>query len=168
MKVATWMALLALATAPRLASAGPQEGAGEGAPPEPPLANPDEPGAAPKTKPPILERHAVTILVRTANHPPGDEMPDELFQRHLAYIRDQVASGKAVGGPLENPVDPNWRGMMIYRDATPDAARELSEGDPAVQTGWFRIEVLEWQIEKGKLAFPAAAKKKDKKKEKKK
>ena len=80
------------------------------------------------------------FLVFLVNPPTPKDMPRELFLQHQAYIRKQVDAGvfKLVG-PVSN--HERIRGLKIVNAPTLERAREIAEGDPAVQAKVFGVEV---------------------------
>ena len=68
------------------------------------------------------------------------DMPTELFERHQAYIREQI--GKKVY-QLVGPLTDGGRisGMTILTAASAEEARTIVSADPAVQAGVFELEV---------------------------
>jgi uncharacterized protein YciI len=150
-RLAAATVLALLATLASASEPAPREQAG----PAPAAKAAADAKPSPGPKPPDLEHHAIAVLV--AVHGADAKMPEALFREHLGYILRLVAEGTIVGGPVSNPADPSWAGLSVFRDAAPAQARAIAEADPAVKAGFFRVEVLDWRIEKGVLAFPRAA-----------
>jgi uncharacterized protein YciI len=69
-----------------------------------------------------------------------------LHQKHIAYIRSYLESGKAmIAGPLTNAED--LRGVVIYRAASLDEAKAWATGDPAVSANHLVVEMHPWWSE---------------------
>ena len=82
-------------------------------------------------------------------------MPDEatakrLQSEHLAYMDAQhkaghlILAGPFVGGGSRS-------GLVVYRAASADQAREYATGDPMVKFGRLEAEIHEWYLAKGIL-----------------
>ena len=84
--------------------------------------------------------------------------PAEQMQKHLAYIRSQVESGKfALVGPLAEPN--RIRGIAIIKADSLDEAQRIANGDPLVQSGHLIAEVHPIMLEdlsSVKFDYPAA------------
>jgi uncharacterized protein YciI len=75
---------------------------------------------------------------------------EEIQRGHLAYMTELNRQGKLVAaGPFVD--DSDIRGIVVYRVATVDEARELASGDPAVKAGRLVIEPHPWMTLKGIL-----------------
>jgi uncharacterized protein YciI len=101
-----------------------------------------------------FDRYTVTLLtlrpdapVMTADH------AAELQDRHLAHGADLQDRGLILArGPLTEQDDERLRGLSIWSvDAA--TARELANGDPAVQVGRLAVEVMTWMMPAGNLQF---------------
>jgi len=69
---------------------------------------------------------------------------------HLAYMTELHKQGKLIAaGPFMEASD--MRGVVIYRVATVDAAKELAANDPAVKAGRLVIDARPWMTFKGML-----------------
>jgi len=66
---------------------------------------------------------------------------------HLDYINKLYLEGKVV---MAGPFTDKRGGMVIYRAASLEEARQLAEADPAVTTGARTLELREWSP----LQFP--------------
>lgn len=72
---------------------------------------------------------------------------------HLAYMDGQSQLGKlVVAGPILE--ESARRGIVVYRVATPEEAKERAESDPMVKAGRLQVELHPWQVPVG--ALPAA------------
>lgn len=70
----------------------------------------------------------------------------ELHQKHVAYVRSLVASGKAIiAGPLTD--DKDLRGVYIFRARSTDEAKGWAAADPAVVAGHLTVEMHPWWAE---------------------
>jgi uncharacterized protein len=69
----------------------------------------------------------------------------DVMQRHLAYWQDLLNRHVALAfGPVLHPEDPWGLGLLDLDDER--AAREIGEGDPAVQTGTCRYELVPMEL----------------------
>jgi uncharacterized protein len=74
---------------------------------------------------------------------PQDVTPAEaeVMERHVTYWQDLLGRGVAVAfGPVLDPEDPWGLGLLDLDDER--AAREIADGDPAVQTATCTYEVV--------------------------
>lgn len=102
-----------------------------------------------------FDSYSLVFLRRPDNVPQlGDAEASRLQRLHLGHLvamREQGAMLAA--GPFSEQWDITMRGLCIYR-AEPEEARRLAESDPAVQHGWFTVDVLRWRTPKGEIPFP--------------
>jgi uncharacterized protein len=102
-----------------------------------------------------FDTYSLVLLSRPADTPKLDEAEANRLQRlhlgHLATMREQGAL--LVAGPFSEQWDVTMRGLCLYR-VEPEEARRLAELDPAVQQGWFKIDVMRWWTAKGAVQFP--------------
>jgi len=83
------------------------------------------------------------------------ETAKRLQAEHLSYMEGQSQAGKLiVAGPFT--ADGPRRGVVIYRVATADEARQRAEADPMVKAGRLAVELHPWQVPQG--ALPALPK----------
>lgn len=70
----------------------------------------------------------------------ASDLPEDLFKKHLAYIRAQVEAKKYV---LVGPFTDDGRvvGMSVIDAKTLEEARVIASGDPTVQAGLRSIEI---------------------------
>ena len=74
-----------------------------------------------------------------------------LQRQHLDYMDGQSKMGKLVlAGPLNAPKTPR-RGLIGYRVASMEEAKERASQDPAVKAGRLAVELYEWTVPKGIL-----------------
>jgi uncharacterized protein len=68
-----------------------------------------------------------------------------VMQSHVAYWQDLLDGNVALAfGPVRDPEDPWGLGILDLDDER--AAREIGEGDPAVQTGTCTYEVIPMEL----------------------
>jgi len=82
------------------------------------------------------------------------------MQKHLAYIKSQVDSGKFVlVGPITE--ESRLRGIAVIKADSLDEAQRLASGDPLVQSGHLVVEVhpiLLEDLSSIRFDYPAQAK----------
>lgn len=103
-----------------------------------------------------FETYELVILARgpawTAEVSPEVEA---LQAQHLGYLDAMKQAGHlVVAGPLSESVNPDMRGVCLYRTGSLEEARALAEADPAVQAGRLRVDVMTWWTEPGALGLP--------------
>ena len=63
----------------------------------------------------------------------------------MANIKRLSDLGKLVAaGPFED--DTALRGIFVFRTATMEEAQQLTDTDPAVQSGRLKIDLYEWKL----------------------
>jgi len=147
--------LLVASTAFAFAQA-PEGTAAPAAPPEQPVpvaAGSAEPAAAPTpgAKPVEMVTYILGVLKKGRNWT-SDDTPEvrRIQQGHMAHIKRMSESGKLVlAGPLTD--DDEIRGLLVFKDLTIEAARQMGENDPAVRAGRLYLEVHPWMVQKGIL-----------------
>jgi uncharacterized protein YciI len=73
-----------------------------------------------------------------------------LQQEHLAYMAGQAKEGKLVAaGPIST--EGTRRGIVVYRVASMEEAKERASADPMVKAGRLAIELHPWQVPVGAL-----------------
>jgi uncharacterized protein YciI/photosystem II stability/assembly factor-like uncharacterized protein len=73
-----------------------------------------------------------------------------LQEEHLRYMDGQAKEGKlVVAGPFM--VDGERRGIVVYRVASMDEAKQRAGGDPMVKIGRLAVELHPWQVPRGAL-----------------
>jgi uncharacterized protein YciI len=90
-------------------------------------------------------------FLTTGPNPKRDpEAAKQLQADHLAYMEDQSKQGKlVVAGPIM--VQGPRRGVVVYRVATMEEAKQRAEGDPAVKAGRLSVELHPWSVPQGAL-----------------
>lgn len=124
--------------------------------PAAPAAAGESAARAPEGAPSDMESFQLVLLMRA---PTWKKLPaaeaSALQEAHLAHLTKMGEAGKAVVcGPFDAQADPTFRGACIYAVRTPEEARELASGDPAVKAGQLRLEVMTWWVGKGYMTFP--------------
>lgn len=73
-----------------------------------------------------------------------------LQKQHIAYMEDQHKQGKlVVAGPFM--VEGPHRGIVVYRVASPEEAKERANSDPMIKAGRLVAELHPWQVPLGAL-----------------
>lgn len=100
-----------------------------------------------------FERVFFGFLVRGPNRGQDAETAKRMQAEHLAYMDGQSQLGKlVVAGPITE--ESARRGIVVYRVATPEEAKERAEADPMVKAGRLQVELHSWAVPVG--ALPAA------------
>jgi uncharacterized protein YciI len=88
-----------------------------------------------------MEQLAFGFLVAGPNRSQDKETAQQLQKEHLAYMDARHKEGKLlVAGPIvENGGD--RRGIVIYRTASFDEAKQVAEGDPMVKAGRLVVDL---------------------------
>src|SRR5436309_2899256 len=82
---------------------------------------------------------------------------EKLQEGHMANIRQMAAAGKLIAaGPFSD--DGNMRGMFIFKAASAEEVRALTDRDPAVQAGRLIVEIHPWYSAKGLEVRPTSLK----------
>ena len=90
------------------------------------------------------------FLKRGPNRGQDEETAKRLQQEHLGYMDGQAKEGKlVVAGPFM--VDGDRRGIVVYRVASMEEAKQRAEGDPMVKIGRLAVDLHSWQVPKGAL-----------------
>jgi uncharacterized protein YciI len=90
----------------------------------------------------------LTRGLNRSQYPP--DTAQQLQQEHQQYMEGQSKEGKLiVAGPFM--VAGDRRGVVVYRVATMEEARQRAEGDPMVKIGRLAVELHPWQVPKGAL-----------------
>lgn len=67
----------------------------------------------------------------------------ELMKGHFAMINRLANEGKlVVAGPFSNGGD--FRGIYIFDVKTIEEAQKLTETDPSIKEGYFKVEFIKW------------------------
>lgn len=103
-----------------------------------------------------LEAFELVLLRRPANAPDYPEAELDRIQReHLEYHARLRETGQVVtNGPVVEQPDPSLRGLAFYRTGSLEQARQVAEGDPAVQAGRLIAEVMTWYCPPGTMTRP--------------
>lgn len=68
----------------------------------------------------------------------------ELFKGHFGMINRLAAEGKLVlAGPFDDEKK-EFRGLYIFNVETIEEARKLTETDPSIKAGVFKVEFIKW------------------------
>ena len=105
-----------------------------------------------------LVTHTFVLLRRgpRAHEYDGEEL-DRLQAGHLSFLDAMTEAGHLlVAGPFGDQEDETLRGICVYRTSV-EETRRLVEGDPAIQAGRMRAEVMTLRTRRGALEFPFAA-----------
>ena len=90
------------------------------------------------------------FLKRGPNRGQDEATAKRLQAEHLAYMDGQSKEGRLiVAGPFM--VDGDRRGIVVYRVATAEEAKQRAEADPMVKVGRLAVELHPWQVPKGAL-----------------
>ena len=104
-----------------------------------------------------FDRYTVVLLLTPGNPPElSEEATDALQDAHLDHLAKLHEAGHLLAaGPLPGDPGRRFRGISIFR-GEPDEVRQLADLDPAVQAGWFELEVLPWIVPGGAISFTSA------------
>lgn len=96
----------------------------------------------------------VLVLLKTGPATITDKPTvDSLFTGHMANIMRLADAGKlALAGPI-GPKE-KYRGIFIFNVETVDAAKELTETDPAIKSGLLEAEFMPWYGSAAVLEIP--------------
>jgi uncharacterized protein YciI len=68
----------------------------------------------------------------------------ELFKGHFGMINRLAAEGKlSLAGPF-NDERKEYRGLYIFNVETIEEAQKLTETDPSIKAGIFKVEFIKW------------------------
>ena len=105
---------------------------------------------SPPTEPPTPEPFILGFLMRGPQTSQSPEDAQRIQEGHLAYMDALHKRGTLVAaGPFLD--DAPMRGLVIYRVASVDEARQLAAGDPAVKAGRLVLDARPWMTFKGIL-----------------
>lgn len=91
-----------------------------------------------------MKIYVLALLKPGPNQDQDQETAQQLQQAHLANIRRLAESGQLVlAGPFM-PNEQDLRGIYVFDVATVEAAKQLTETDPAIQAGRLRMELIPW------------------------
>ncbi len=101
--------------------------------------------------PPEMVTYYIGFLKRGPKWTP--EVTDEtrkIQAGHMAHMRkSHEAKALVLAGPIADNGD--LRGILIYKTATIEEARQWANSDPAVLAGRLVLEIHPWLVEKGYL-----------------
>ena len=98
-----------------------------------------------------FERVYFGFLNSGPNRGQDAETANRLQAEHLAYMDAQSKEGKLiVAGPFRDGGGAR-RGLVVYRVASPEEAKQRAEADPMVKAGRLAIELHPWQVPQGAL-----------------
>ena len=98
-----------------------------------------------------FERVYFGFLNSGPNRGQDAETAKRLQAEHLAYMDGQSKEGKLiVAGPFSDGGSTR-RGIVVYRVASPEEARQRAEADPMVKAGRLAVELHPWQVPQGAL-----------------
>lgn len=108
-------------------------------------------------EPITLETYELALLRRTRRAREFDEETTErIFRQHLAYTTGLVSSGQqlAAGPVRDSPAEEEHIcGMGLFQQGSLDKVRELLTGDPGVQQGLYRFDVMTWFTPADRITF---------------
>ncbi len=92
------------------------------------------------------------VLLKTGNFKTEDKaVLDSLFRGHIQNIQKLADEGKlTVAGPFGKN-DLKYRGLFILNTPSETEAEAMLQGDPAVTSGLFAVELVPWY---GSAALP--------------
>ena len=122
------------------------------------MSEPADPPTAENLVPREFQQLWIAILRRAPNPP---QMSAKELERshvgHLTHLRKLSDTGVLlVAGPFSEQDDDSHRGICVLRASSKTEVRALVDADPAVQDGRFKVDLMKWSFEKGRLAFPMA------------
>lgn len=99
----------------------------------------------------------VALLMLRDDAPVLDsEAQAALQDAHMAYLAQLHTDGYLIAaGPLLGGTEEPLRGLSLLR-VDPERARELTDADPAVRAGRFRVKILPWMVPAGAVSFAPA------------
>ena len=92
------------------------------------------------------------VVISTPVKPP--EEVKAMLAEHLAYQNEQEAAGTlALAGPLSDLSGEHMKGegLIVYRAASLEAAKELAENDPMHRSGSRSFTIRRWLLNEGTL-----------------
>jgi uncharacterized protein YciI len=85
-----------------------------------------------------------TRLEMLTQGPTADEAT--LVAQHLAYLQGLAAQGVVVLAGRTLDADERAFGIVVFRAASEEAARDVMDNDPAVKNGVMRAELYPYRI----------------------
>ena len=101
-----------------------------------------------------FDRFSIVLLYRDPDAPElSDEEGAALQDAHLDHLATLHEAGHllAAGPTALGEPDEELRGLSIL-NVDVDRARELSEADPGVRAGLFRLKIMPWMVPAGAIA----------------
>ncbi len=90
-----------------------------------------------------MKRYVLVLLKTGPNTTTDKPLIDSLFAGHMANIGRLAAEKKLVlAGPIGRKE--KYRGVFVFNVTTVEAARELTDTDPAIKAGLLEPEFLPW------------------------
>ena len=90
-----------------------------------------------------MKQYVIAFLMTGDNENLTAEEKQDLQRKHMDNIGAMAKSGKLMlAGPFIN--EGEWRGIYVFDVETIEEAKELTETDPAVQNGVFKMELKRW------------------------
>ncbi len=90
------------------------------------------------------------VLNRGPNRGQDEATAKRLQEAHLRYMDGQSKEGRlVVAGPFM--VDGDRRGIVVYRVANMDEAKQRAEADPMIKVSRLAVELHPWTVPKGAL-----------------
>lgn len=101
-----------------------------------------------------FDRYTIVLLLLRDDAPKLEPAAAEALQdAHLDHLAKLHEAGHVVAaGPTVGLEDRKIRGLTIL-DVSPEEARAMNEGDPAVRAGRFSLEILPWLVPRGAMSF---------------
>ena len=101
-----------------------------------------------------FDQFTIGLLILRPDAPKlDDKAANALQDAHMAHLAKLHEAGILLAaGPLLGDDDRAFRGLHIFKVGLEDA-RKLSEQDPAVRAGRFRVEILPWMVPDGAMKF---------------
>jgi uncharacterized protein len=106
-----------------------------------------------------LESYTFALLLTGERYDEVDrDTFEELNTAHIEYTMSLRAGGQllAAGALRTDDTETPVHGLGFYR-VSPEEAQRLSDQDPAIKAGIYRVETFTFLGPKGGLAFPLAA-----------
>jgi uncharacterized protein YciI len=101
-----------------------------------------------------FERVYFGFLLRGPNRGQDAATAERMQSEHLRYMQGQSQQGKlVVAGPITE--ESARRGIVVYRVATDEEAKQRAEADPMIKAGRLQVELHPWQVPVGALPSPA-------------
>jgi len=100
----------------------------------------------------IMEQYTLVLTMAGENWRPDTPAFNEVMTRHIAFMKDVLASGKvAIAGPFPFTDPGELKGVGVYRMSMAEVTRLVSN-DPLVKGGVLKPELHPWITAKGVLA----------------